>query len=354
MIKNFYQVIGVMSGTSLDGVDMVYAKFVNDINWGFEILFYETIPYPNFWKQKLTNLVQLSKEELDEVDIEYTQYLSNLINDFIAKNEIKTIDAICSHGHTALHRPDLGYTVQIGNRKELAKLTKNLVVCDFRVQDVKLGGQGAPLVPIGDELLFSDYEFCLNLGGFANISTNLNGKRLAYDICPVNIVLNKYAEKLGKSYDEGGKLASQGVLNEQLFSKLNSLPFYIGKPPKSLGLEWVNQFIFPILEASNETPKNILRTFVEHIALQLGNNLSAEVDAKVLVTGGGAYNTFLMERLSSLTKSSIVIPDNNLIEYKEALIFALLGILKLRNEVNCLSSVTGAYNDHSSGMVYQP
>ena len=343
-----------MSGTSLDGVDMVYVKFEKDIKWEFEILFSETIPYPNSWKQKLTNLVQLSTEELDKVDIEYTRYLSDLINIFIAKNEIKEIDAICSHGHTALHRPDLGYTVQIGNRKDLAELTKNLVVCDFRVQDVKLGGQGAPLVPIGDELLFSGYHFCLNLGGFANISTSLDGKRIAYDICPVNIVLNKYAEKLGKLYDEDGKLASQGLLNEQLLSKLNSLPFYNEKPPKSLGLEWVNQFIFPILEVSAETPQNILRTFVEHIAMQLAKNLNNEIEGKVLVTGGGTYNTFLMERLSSLTKSSILIPNKGLIEFKEALIFALLGILKLRNEVNCLSSVTGASRDHSSGIIHRP
>lgn len=343
-----------MSGTSLDGVDMVYTKFEKDIKWEFEILFSETIPYPNSWKQKLTNLVQLSTEELDKVDIEYTRYLSDLINIFIAKNEIKEIDAICSHGHTALHRPDLGYTVQIGNRKDLAELTKNLVVCDFRVQDVKLGGQGAPLVPIGDELLFSGYHFCLNLGGFANISTSLDGKRIAYDICPVNIVLNKYAEKLGKLYDEDGKLASQGLLNEQLLSKLNNLPFYNEKPPKSLGLEWVNQFIFPILEVSDETPQNILRTFVEHIAMQLAKNLNNEIEGKVLVTGGGTYNTFLMERLSSLTKSSILIPNKGLIEYKEALIFALLGILKLRNEVNCLSSVTGASRDHSSGIIHRP
>lgn len=343
-----------MSGTSLDGVDMVYVKFEKDIKWDFEILFSETVPYPNSWKQKLTNLVQLSRKELEIVDIEYTYYLSNLINGFIIKNEITPIDAICSHGHTALHRPDLGYTLQIGNRKELAELTKNLVVCDFRVQDVNLGGQGAPLVPIGDELLFSDYEFCLNLGGFANVSTKLHDKRIAYDVCPVNIILNKYSEKLGKPFDDNGKLASGGVLNEKLLSELNSLPFYKEKPPKSLGLEWVNQFVIPILETSGEIPENVLRTFDEHIAIQLSNNLSNELEDRILVTGGGAYNTFLMERISNLLKSTIVIPDNDLIEYKEALIFALLGILRLRNEINCLSSVTGVSKDHSSGMIYQP
>ena len=354
MIKNSYQVIGVMSGTSLDGLDMVYVKLQKSDKWLFEILCYETVPYSIYWRQKLSTLVHLSKEEMELVDVEYTNYLSTTINNFIEKNSIQKIDAICSHGHTALHRPDLGYTVQIGNRKELANLTRNTVVCDFRVQDVKLGGQGAPLVPIGDELLFSQYEFCLNLGGFANVSTGLNRNRIAYDICPVNIVLNNYAEKLGEIFDKNGDMASQGILNKKLLFELNSLSFYKKEPPKSLGLEWAEQNVFPILEASGDTPKNILRTFIEHIAIQITKNLEYKSLVKVLITGGGAYNTFLIERLSANTNSKIVIPSKFLIEYKEALIFGLLGILRLRNEINCLSSVTGASKNHSSGMIYKP
>lgn len=354
MTKSIYRVVGVMSGTSLDGVDLVYVKFEKTCKWHFEIHFSETIPYSADWKKKLTNLVHLSKEELDLVDIDYTHYLSTFINHFIDKNNIQEVDAICSHGHTALHRPDRGYTLQIGNRSELATFTKNTVVCDFRVKDVELGGQGAPLVPVGDALLFSEYEFCLNLGGFANVSTQLGGERIAYDICPVNIVLNKYAEKLGKPYDESGNMASRGVLNEALLSKLNSLMFYQDKPPKSLGLEWVQEYIFPLLENSQEHPSNILRTVTEHIAVQLASNLKGKFNAKVLVTGGGAYNKFLIDRLFGLTSSDIVIPYQELVDYKEALIFGLLGVLKLRGEINCLRSVTGASKDHCAGVIFQP
>lgn len=354
MSTKSYFVIGVMSGTSLDGVDLVYANFLYENGWQFDIVLAETISYPDYWKERLGSLVDRSKEDLEKVDTDYTEYLSKIINDFISKNQIQNLDAICSHGHTALHRPDLGYTLQIGNRKQLAECTKTLVVCDFRVQDVQLNGQGAPLVPIGDELLFPEYDFCLNLGGFSNLSTKIEGKRIAYDICPVNIVLNTYAEMLGKPYDDSGTMASQGKLNQELLSKLNALPYYNEKPPKSLGLEWVHSHIIPLLETSNESPQNMLRTFTEHIAIQLANNLNTKTSAKILITGGGAYNKFLMSRLLELTSNTLMIPPDNLVEFKEALVFGLLGILKLRNEVNCLSSVTGANHDHSSGAIFQP
>ena len=280
----------------------------------------------------------------------YTDYLSQIISAFISKHEIKTLDAVCSHGHTILHEPEKGVTLQIGNLPKLASLIKETVVCDFRVQDVKLGGQGAPLVPIGDKLLFPEYDYCLNLGGFANCSFDKNGNRIAYDICPVNIVLNLYAEKLGQPYDEGGKMAASGEIKGRLLDQLNHLNFYNENPPKSLGLEWVQAYVFPILEASKETPRNILRTFVEHIAIQLARQFSEE--KKVLITGGGVYNSFLMERLQAIRNLEIVIPSTELIENKEALIFGILGVLKLRNEVNCLASVTGAKENHSSGIVF--
>lgn len=355
MIKRSYRVIGVMSGTSLDGVDLVYARiFFTRKTWHFEIIEAETIDYSYKWRHLLKDLVSYSSEELLQVDIKYTKYLSAVIKNFIKQYKIRSVDFICSHGHTALHRPDLGITYQIGNRKELAEIIGKTVVCDFRVQDVKLGGQGAPLVPIGDALLFSEYDFCLNLGGFSNVSTKLNETRIAYDICPVNVVLNKYAELLGKPYDENGTLASKGVLNEELLSKLNALPYYNEKPPKSLGLEWVNSQVFPVLDASNDTPQNILRTFTEHIAIQLAKNLNTQWPAKTLVTGGGCFNKFLIARLSRLTSNTIIVPSKNLVEFKEALVFALLGVLKVRGEINCLSSVTGASENHSSGNIFVP
>ena len=226
------------------------------------------------------------------------------------------------------------------------------VVCDFRVQDVELGGQGAPLVPIGDRLLFSEYDYCLNLGGFANCSYEKNGQRIAFDICPVNIVLNKYAEKLGKDFDENGKFAESGIVDENLLHQLDSLKFYSGKPPKSLGLEWVKENIFPLLEASKISSEDVLRTFTEHIAVQLAKQFSDR--ASVLITGGGAYNSFLIERFKNLSAIEVVVPSKEIVEYKEALIFGLLGVLKLRDEVNCLASVTGASKDHSSGKIFFP
>ncbi|MDO7170817.1 anhydro-N-acetylmuramic acid kinase [Mariniflexile sp. AS56] len=352
MIKNEYKVVGVMSGTSLDGIDFVYASFQFDGTWHFEIIHSETISYSSQWVENLRSLVSFSMEELKEMDNNYTNYLSLRINEFINKFKIEDVDAVCSHGHTALHQPDKGLTYQIGNMSHLAVLLEQLVVCNFRVQDVSLGGQGAPLVPIGDKLLFSEYDFCLNLGGFANISMDMQRDRIAYDVCPVNIVLNRYVKELGLDYDDGGKIASTGAINNELLEKLNSLEFYEANYPKSLGLEWVDKNIFPLIDSYQLEIKDILKTFVEHVAIQLASKINEKHKVSVLITGGGVYNAYLMERLEKYSNNKIIIPSKDIIEFKEALIFGFLGVLKLRNEVNCLKSVTGASADHSSGVVF--
>lgn len=352
MMKDEYNVIGVMSGTSLDGIDLIYATFSYNNDWSFKILNAETVAYSLDWYIKLKGLVNNSINELKVIDVDYTAYLGDVIKQFIVKHNIKNIDAVCSHGHTALHQPEKGLTYQIGNMPCLADILKQKIVCDFRVQDVELGGQGAPLVPIGDKLLFSEYDFCLNLGGFANISMDLNDTRIAYDICPVNIVLNKYAKQLGFDYDDGGKIASKGTHLLALGSTLNNLSFYNEKPPKSLGLEWVNKNIFPLIESSKRKEKDILKTFSDHIARQIARVLRK--DSKVLVTGGGAYNSYIISKIKWNKKAEIIIPSADLVEFKEALIFGFLGILKLRGEVNCLKSVTGASKNHSSGKIYLP
>ncbi len=342
-----------MSGTSLDGIDLAEATFnYSEGKWNFKILKARTIPYSSYWKNELREAINYSQEQLERLDFKYTEKLSEEILRFIRRNNIQEIDAICSHGHTILHQPEKGFTLQIGNLPRLAKLVFRTVVCDFRTQDVNLGGQGAPLVPIGDRLLFSEFDYCLNLGGFANVSSEVNGTRIAFDICPVNIVLNRYAEKLGKDFDQDGNWARSGSVNSKLLEKLNALPFYSETPPKSLGLEWVNKNIFPILDDVNSSSKDILRTFTEHIAIQLANQFSE--GASVLITGGGVYNSFLIERLKNLSAVTVIVPSSKLIEYKEALIFGLLGILKMRGEVNCLASVTGAKSNHSSGIVFSP
>ena len=354
MIKNHYNVIGVMSGTSLDGIDLAHCTFTYLNGWKFEILETETFPYTSVWDEKLKNLVAFSKSELLILDEDYTSFLGDAIRQFIKKHQLTNLDAVCSHGHTALHQPQNGLTYQIGNLPLLAKQLNEIVVCDFRVEDVALGGQGAPLVPIGDRLLFAEYDYCLNLGGFANISTEVNGQRIAYDICPANIVLNHYVAALGFDYDKGGAIAASGMVNEALLEQLNGLGYYTAPYPKSLGLEWVKSNIFPLIDSFHLNTGDILRTFVEHIAVQIANDVNSKTEASVLTTGGGAFNTFLVDCFSDKTHNAVVIPKNFIIEYKEALIFAFLGVLKLRNANNCLSSVTGAINDHSSGKLYYP
>ncbi len=343
-----------MSGTSLDGIDLALCTFYisEKKEWSFTIEVAETIPYASNWQAILKEAIHFSEGRMQKLNEDYTLHLSEIISVFIEKHGIINLDAVCSHGHTILHQPDKGITLQIGNLPLLAEKLKQTVVCDFRVQDVAMGGQGAPLVPIGDRLLFSEYDYCLNLGGFANVSFEKEGNRIAYDICPVNIVMNQYAEKLGAPFDENGALAKSGTLNTALLQQLNSLSFYSEIPPKSLGLEWVQQHIFPLLKASKDSPENILRTFVEHIAIQLSSQFKE--NSSVFITGGGAYNLFLVERLKAQKSLNVIIPNAQILEFKEALVFGLLGVLKLRDEVNCLASVTGAKQNHSSGKIFKP
>ncbi len=359
MKKNHYNVIGVMSGTSLDGVDLSHIKFqLIDTKWTFEILESETIGYSQNWINQLKSAVDFSEIQLEKLNEDYTKLLASIISNFIEKHKIENLDAVCSHGHTILHQPQNGFTLQIGNLPEIANLIHQTVVCDFRVQDVKLEGQGAPLVPIGDRLLFSEYDYCINLGGFSNISFEQKEDRIAFDISPVNTVLNYYANQLGLNYDDKGRITRTGIIDENLLNQLNDLDFYKQPFPKSLGFEFVKETIIPLIENFEISIEHKLRTFTEHVAIQTALamhlfELHNDHKAQMLVTGGGAYNDFLIERIQShLPEIELVIPSPKILEFKEALIFALLGVLKLRNEINVLSSVTGAKMDHSSGIIY--
>jgi anhydro-N-acetylmuramic acid kinase len=353
MFKQNYNVIGVMSGTSLDGVDLAHIKFeINNSKWSYEIYECNTISYSNEIISKLKNGINLSKSELSDLNIEYTNLLGDIILEYISNNNISNLDAVCSHGHTILHQPQNGFTLQIGNLSEIAKIVKQKVVCDFRVQDVNLGGQGAPLVPIGDKILFSEHDYCLNLGGFSNISFEENNQRIAFDISPVNTVLNFYANTFGLEYDDKGKISATGNLNSGLFNELNTLEFYQKSFPKSLGFEFVKETVLPILESYSISTEDKMRTFTEHIAFQIGKILQSK-SGKLLVSGGGVYNDFLIDRMKThLPTIEIIIPNEKTIKFKEALIFALLGVLKLRNEINVLASVTGAKHNHCSGEIY--
>lgn len=353
MKKDYYNVIGVMSGTSLDGVDLAHIQFqIKDSKWVFEILECETISYDSSWVSVLKTAVDYSENQLLELNKNYTQLLASIIADFIKKHTIENLDAVCSHGHTILHQPQNGFTLQIGNLPEIAKLTQQKVVCDFRVQDVQLGGQGAPLVPIGDRILFSEYDYCMNLGGFSNVSFEENNTRIAFDISAVNTVLNFYANQLGLDYDDKGQISRTGNCNVDLLNELNALDFYKKKHPKSLGFEFVKEVILPIIESYPISIEDKLHTYTEHIAFQIALALPKK-KGNMLTTGGGAYNDFLIERIQfHLPQMDVIIPSKKILEFKEALIFALLGVLKMREEVNALQSVTGAKYDHSSGVIY--
>jgi anhydro-N-acetylmuramic acid kinase len=352
VINKIYSIVGVMSGTSLDGVDLCWVKFSKKENWSFDILAAETHNYTPSIKSRLQSAIALSSEALIKLDRDYTMHLAECLKLFIKKYKIKNLDAVCSHGHTIFHQPDKGITFQIGNLPILADAIKQTVVCDFRVQDVAMGGQGAPLVPIGDLLLFPHYDFCLNLGGFANISFQKNSQRIAFDICPANITLNHYAQLLGCPFDNNGEFAKKGALNSPLLEALNNLEFYKKQPPKSLGLEWVQNEIYDLVDAFDLSPHSILRTLVEHSAIQIVNILKKQDLKSGLYTGGGVLNSFLMHRISKHYAHQISDQNLDLVHYKEALVFAFLGVLKLRGEVNCLRSVTGAKQDHSSGKIY--
>lgn len=352
MKKNSYKVLGVMSGTSLDGIDVVYVELSRSESWKYRVISAETIEYSDSWQKKLGGAVDCQGEDLVELNIDYTQYLAGVISSFIRNHGITNLDAVCSHGHTVKHAPENGYTLQIGNLPELAVLLDEVVVCDFRVADVKLGGQGAPLVPVGDALLFGEYDVCLNLGGFANVSSGGESHRTAYDICPVNTVLNHLSGQLGLPFDKGGQIAASGEIDVDLLKRLNGLDYYAAPPPKSLGIEWVKEHVFPLLR-NVETPAGLM-TFSVHAAEQISKKIDQDPSSKVLVTGGGAFNDFLIKEIRSRIHNKLVIPSPEVVNYKEALIFGLLGVLKLRGEINVLCSVTGASKDHSSGEIYVP
>lgn len=350
--KNSFKVIGVMSGTSLDGLDIAAVEFYfNKEKWSFKLVAAETIPYSKEWENRLKTAHELSGEALTELHSKYGRFIGEEVLGFI-QNENFACDLIASHGHTVFHQPEKGYTLQIGSGAAISASTNVLTVSDFRTGDVARGGQGAPLVPIGDKLLFSDYTYCLNLGGFANISYEKNGKRLAYDNCPVNFVLNYFANKKGLPFDEDGKLGRQGKINYELLEKLNQIPFYQSTSPKSLGREWVENTFFPVLDHFHISDTDKLRTVYEHIAIQIGKAIS--VNGKMLVTGGGAFNSFLIERIKTHATTEIVIPSKEIIDFKEAIIFAFLGVLRIKNINNCLASVTGASKDSCGGIVFFP
>lgn len=352
-MNTVFNVVGLMSGTSLDGLDIAYCQFEFDTQnkIGFEIIKAETIEYAVELKQEFLTAEKTDTLSFIAFDRKIGTYFGNQVYDFVAKNNLIKPDFVASHGHTMFHNPKKGFTVQIGHGASIAAACQLPVVCDFRSLDVALGGQGAPLVPIGDYLLFNQYSHCLNLGGIANISFKNEGEIIAFDICPCNIPLNLLAQKKGLVFDENGELARKGTVNLNLLTALNNLGFYSQKPPKSLGKEWVEAKFLPLVSDYNSSIEDLSATIVEHIAIQISKQITMP-HAQLLITGGGAFHSFLIERITHHTIANVIIPDENIVKFKEALIFALLGLLRWTKQTNTLKSVTGAAKDSIGGCIY--
>ena len=341
-----------MSGTSLDGVDLAFCSFSRKSNeWKYEILAAETVKYPESWARKLSDLENSTALDFAETDFDYGYYLGELCKTFLRAQHLEP-DFIASHGHTIFHNPAKKITYQIGKGACIAAIAEYPVISDFRSLDVALGGQGAPLVPVGDMLLFKDFDYCLNLGGFGNVSFDEGARRIAFDVCPVNIVLNHYARLNGKEYDINGEMARTGNIHPELLASLNELAYYHTSAPKSLGKEWVLAEFMPVTGKYDIPVADQLRTVCEHIAIQVGKIIKPGTGKKMLITGGGAFNEFLIERIRQQVSVSVIIPDPLTINYKEALIFAFLGVLRWTDKPNCLKSVTGASKDNTGGSIF--
>ena len=350
-----------MSGSSLDGLDIVYTELQeNRGEWSFEIQVADCYEYNKEWQEQLKNAITLNAQDYLLLHAAYGHYLGSEVNRFIEENNLHfKVGLIASHGHTTFHLPGKKMTGQLGDGAAIAAQTGINVVSELRALDVAFGGQGAPIVPIGEQLLWKDYSLFLNLGGIANISIKTETDYIAFDVCPANRVLNMLIAKQGKEYDAGGEVAASGAINEKLLQQLNALPYYQQPFPKSLANSFGTDEVFPLVDTAGLSVQDSLRTYTQHIVEQIVSAIAGSPlpspGAKLFVTGGGAFNTFLIQRLAEALQPhsiEVVVPDENTVKYKEALVMALIGVLRWREESNVLSSVTGARRDSIGGAMW--
>lgn len=355
-----YKAIGIMSGSSLDGLDIAYSEFQENAGkWNYEIIHADCYPYTDSWIEKLKGATSLNARDYLLLHVEYGHYIGQQVIKFIEEKKLQfNVALISSHGHTTFHVPAQRMTAQLGDGAAIAQETQLPVVSDLRALDLAFGGQGAPIVPIGEKWLLGDYDFFLNLGGIANISFKTE-PYIAFDICAANRVLNMLANKEGKEFDDGGSLAESGSIDTGLLNKLNDLDYYNLAYPKSLANDFGTDTVYPLIDNAGCNTEDALRTYVEHIILQIKNAIttshSSVQKGRMLVTGGGAFNTFLIRRLGEELSSlpvEVVIPGNNLVQYKEAMIMAFMGVLRWRQEYNVISSVTGASRNSIGGALW--
>lgn len=344
-----YKVIGIMSGSSCDGLDISLCEYkLENDHWSFEIIKTHTEEYSKTWKSRLMNCRNLTGNELRELDLQFGHLIGSSVNNFL-KSYSEKIDIISSHGHTVFHDVSNKYNLQIGDGHAISALTETDVVYDFRTLDIQKGGQGAPLVPMGDILLFSDYEACLNLGGIANVTINKGEIVTAFDVCPFNQLLNACAIKLGHEFDEDGKIGQQGNLIKELKKELENWGYYL-KGDTSISNEQIANELLPLINLYSNTPDTLF-TLYDHFSEQIANQVNKYLtkEDRILLSGGGAYNLYFIQLLEERINASVIVPGKGLIEHKEAIIFAFLGILRIRNEINCLSSITGSTSDSVCG-----
>jgi anhydro-N-acetylmuramic acid kinase len=363
-----YRAIGVMSGSSLDGLDIAFAEFQENAGkWNYEITQADCYSYTENWIEKLRSATSLSGVDYQLLHVEYGHYIGQQVNRFIEENKLHyQVALISSHGHTTFHIPSKKMTAQLGDGASIAAETQLPVITDLRALDLAFGGQGAPIVPIGEKWLLGDFDFFLNLGGIANISFK-SDSYIAFDVCAANRVLNMLINNEGKEYDDKGEMAKTGEINFELLQKLNGLDYYTQPYPKSLANDFGTDTVYPMIVDMRCKTKDALRTYIEHIVIQVKlaivparrDQLSIAKPKKtsyqLLATGGGAFNIFLVERLTeelNAMQVEVVVPDEKLIQYKEAMIMAFMGVLRWRQEYNVLSSVTGASRDSIGGALW--
>lgn len=354
-----YNVIGLMSGSSHDGLDIAFVEIADVRNdWVYEIKNSECVPFTPELEQQLRQAASLSVPDFLRLHTAFGRWMGHQVVQFIDKYELHhKVHFIASHGHTVFHEPASGTSTQIGDGASIAAVTGLTTITDLRNMDLALGGQGAPIVPIADKLLFRDYDFCLNIGGICNVTIN-GPEPIAFDIAPANQVLNHYAQSIEMPFDMDGTLASAGKVEPSLLEQLNALDFYQLPAPRSLSNTYSGSIIDKVNEFTSLSVQDILATLCAHIAAQISKAIEPYVKdapAKMLATGGGAFNKYLIDTISVALADKgveIVVPDAELVANKEALAMALIGVLRWREEVNVLSSATGAQRSSIGGAMW--
>ncbi len=353
-----------MSGSSLDGLDIAYCEFQVDkkaiTDW--KLLEATTANYPEKWTARLQHLPEQNARTLARTNVYFSRFMADLVNDFIQEHKIQP-DLIASHGHTIFHEPDRLMTLQIGDGATLAALTGISVASDFRTQDIALEGEGTPIAPAADRFLFPGYDFYLNIGGIANVTCNANGRYIAFDTSPANQILNMLAAELGLPYDKDGQIARSGKLNIELIDQLEQFAYFQQDYPKSLDNNWIREHVLPTFAIAESPVADLLHTAVHFISKHIGESLKNIIRKEhlhkdkytMLVTGGGGFNTYLMECIQTdcqAVNTEIILPERDIIDYKEAILMALMGVLRVEHIPNCFSSVTGAKRDSIGGALY--